>query len=233
MNDLVIQHPQIVSEMAKMGQILSQNKPQDKGVIASQKENANKLGKLLIDISKAIKDKKIPKEIGISGPVEVAKPKWYKPFELSWAPVEKLLESIKKHTFSVRVENPQSSEVKTIDEDALAKKIGKEILKSLSGIRNNMVGVDTAPRREVEVRAVGQRIADAQRPMIGDADDVARVGLVGKRAILREKELRRVQADGFSGAHLLDLHAARELARAQPHEGDAVAVVRDPCWPGS
>jgi hypothetical protein len=46
-----------------------------------------------------------------------------------------------------------------------------------------------------------------------------------KRAILGEEELRRVQADELAGAHLLHLHAAGELAGAQPHEGDAVAVV--------
>ena len=78
---------------------------------------------------------------------------------------------------------------------------------------------------EGDVLALGQRVADAQRAVIGDADHVAGIGLVGERAVLREEELRRRQRDRLAGAHELGLHAARELARAQPREGDAVAVV--------
>ena len=48
-----------------------------------------------------------------------------------------------------------------------------------------------------------------------------------------KKNTRRRRRHRLAGAHLLDLHAARELAGAKPHEGDAVAVVRDPCSPGS
>ena len=66
----------------------------------------------------------------------------------------------------------------------------------------------------------------AHRAVVGDADHVAGIGLVGDRAVLREEELRRVERDRLAGAHLLDLHAAGELARAQPRERDAVAVVR-------
>ena len=79
---------------------------------------------------------------------------------------------------------------------------------------------------KIEILAFRQRIADAQRPVIGNADDVARIGLLGKRAILRKEKLRRVQADGLAGSHLLDLHAAGKLAGAEPDEGDTVAVVR-------
>ena len=74
--------------------------------------------------------------------------------------------------------------------------------------------------------ALGQRVADAQRAVIGDADDVAGEGLVGDGAVLGEEELRRVEADRLAGAHELRLHAARQPARADAHEGDAVAVVR-------
>ena len=79
---------------------------------------------------------------------------------------------------------------------------------------------------EVERLALGQGVADAQGAVIRDADDVAGIGLVGDRAVLGEEEVRRVQADRLAGAHVLRLHAARELAGAQPREGDAVAVVR-------
>ena len=46
---------------------------------------------------------------------------------------------------------------------------------------------------EVEVLALGQRVADAQRAVVGNADHVAGIGLVGERAVLGEEELRRVQ----------------------------------------
>ena len=79
---------------------------------------------------------------------------------------------------------------------------------------------------EIDVLALGQRVADRHRAVVGDADHVAGIGLVGDRAVLREEELRRVERDRLAGADLLDLHAAGELARAQPRERDAVAVVR-------
>ena len=62
--------------------------------------------------------------------------------------------------------------------------------------------------------------------MIGNADHVAGEGFVGDRSILGEEELRARQRHALAGAHQLGLHAAAELARAQPREGDAVAVVR-------
>ena len=45
---------------------------------------------------------------------------------------------------------------------------------------------------ELDVLAFGQRVADAQRAVIGNADHVAGIRLLGQRAILREEELRRV-----------------------------------------
>ncbi len=42
--------------------------------------------------------------------------------------------------------------------------------------------------------------------------------------VLGEEELRRRERDRLAGAHELGLHAAAELAGADPHEGDAVPV---------
>ena len=64
-----------------------------------------------------------------------------------------------------------------------------------------------------------------RQAVVGNADDVAGPRLLGELAVLREEELRRVQRDRLAGAHQLGLHAALELARADAHEGDAVAVV--------
>ncbi len=76
------------------------------------------------------------------------------------------------------------------------------------------------------VLALGQRVADAQRAVVGDADHVAGERLLGQRAVAGEEELRRVQRDQLAGAHLLQPHAAHEPAGADAGEGDAVAMVR-------
>src|SRR3546814_10942845 len=62
--------------------------------------------------------------------------------------------------------------------------------------------------------------------MVWNTDDVARIRLVRQLAGLREKEDRAVDGNRFPGLHLSELHAALELARTQPHERDAVAVLR-------
>ncbi len=78
---------------------------------------------------------------------------------------------------------------------------------------------------EQDVLALGQRVADPERAVVGDADDVAGERLVGGDARAGEEELRRRQAHLLAGAHQLGLHAALQRARAHTHEGDAVAVV--------
>ena len=77
-----------------------------------------------------------------------------------------------------------------------------------------------------DLLALGQRVADAQEPVIGNADHVAGERFLRQRAILGEEELRRRKRDRLARAHELRPHAALELARADAHEGDAVAMVR-------
>ncbi len=62
--------------------------------------------------------------------------------------------------------------------------------------------------------------------MIGDADDVAGIGLLGQLAIARQEQKGRMDRDRLAGADLGELHAAAEAARAQPHERDAIAMLR-------
>ena len=52
------------------------------------------------------------------------------------------------------------------------------------------------------------------------------IGFLGERAVLGEEKFGACRPIGLAGAHMHDLHAARKLAGADPHEGDAVAVVR-------
>ena len=51
-----------------------------------------------------------------------------------------------------------------------------------------------------QILALGQRVADAQRAVVGNADDVAGIGLLGQLAVLGEEELRRVERDVLAGA---------------------------------
>ena len=77
-----------------------------------------------------------------------------------------------------------------------------------------------------DLGALGQRVAEAQDAVIGDADDVAGPGLLGQVALARQEEHRVLHGYSAAGAQILQLHAALEMPRAQPHKGDAVAVLR-------
>ena len=62
---------------------------------------------------------------------------------------------------------------------------------------------------ELERLALGEGVAQADRPVVGNADDVAGEGLVGGVAILRHEGDGIVDGEGFAGRNLQDLHAAR------------------------
>ena len=79
---------------------------------------------------------------------------------------------------------------------------------------------------DAERLALGQRIADAQGAVIGDADDVAGEGLLRQLALAGDEEHGIVDRDLLAAAHLRQLHAAPEAAGAEAQEGDPVAVVR-------
>src|SRR6188768_2288212 len=63
-----------------------------------------------------------------------------------------------------------------------------------------------------EVLALGQRVADPKRAVVGNADDVAGKRFIGHRAVLGEEELRRRQRHVLAGAYQLGFHAAGEFA---------------------
>ena len=63
-----------------------------------------------------------------------------------------------------------------------------------------------------KVFALGEGVADADGPVVGDADHVARPGLVGDATVLRHEDDRAVDGDILAGAHLAQLHPALEVA---------------------
>ena len=97
-----------------------------------------------------------------------------------------------------------------------------------------MVGVAHAPEvlgREdgkagkTNAFSLGEGVADAHRAVVGNADDVAGMGVLGDFAVPGHEEDRAAHHDVLAGAHLVQLHAPVEMARAHAEEGDAVAVV--------
>ncbi len=128
LKQIVLHYPQITAGLAKIAELVAKNKPQNKDVVTSQEKVAKEIGKLLIELTKEVKNKKFPEELKISGPVEISQPKWYKPFTFSWEPLEKLLEKLKNHKFSVKVENQLK-----LDENFL-KNLPNEIAKKVSSV---------------------------------------------------------------------------------------------------
>lgn len=86
-------------------------------------------------------------------------------------------------------------------------------------------GGEAGDAGETEGFAFGQRVAHAERAVVGDADDVAGEGFLGEGAVLGEEEDRGLDGHRLAGADVEQFHAALEAARADAGEGDAVAVV--------
>jgi len=79
--------------------------------------------------------------------------------------------------------------------------------------------------RELDLLFAGaQGIADGEDARVKQADDVAGVGLVHDGAILRHQLGAGGQLDVLALLHMVGLHAALELARADAHKGNTVAV---------
>ena len=69
-------------------------------------------------------------------------------------------------------------------------------------------------------------VADRDGAVVVDADHVARPGLRHDLAIARHEGERVGELVFLAAAHVEGLHAGLETARADAHEGDAVAVLR-------
>ncbi|MPM42898.1 hypothetical protein SDC9_89570 [bioreactor metagenome] len=78
---------------------------------------------------------------------------------------------------------------------------------------------------ELQVRPVGDGVAQLNTAMDGEADDVACVGFFHGFPALAHEGDDRGGAQFLAGALHLHLHAVRVLAGGHTHKGDAVAVV--------
>ena len=74
-------------------------------------------------------------------------------------------------------------------------------------------------------RAIGNRVAQLHPAVGGKAHNVAGISLFHCFAALAHKSYHAGGAQLFGGAHYLELHAWRVLARSHAHKGDAIAVV--------
>ena len=80
--------------------------------------------------------------------------------------------------------------------------------------------------REGELLALGEGVADVDGAVVVQADDVAGEGFVRGAAVGGHERERIGDAHLLVEPHVVHAHAARIFARAQPHEGDAVAMLR-------
>ena len=88
-----------------------------------------------------------------------------------------------------------------------------------------MLGLERRDAGEAELFAGHRdRVADREDTGIEYTDDVARVGLVDDLALGGHHRLRLGKAHLAPGLHVEILAVALELARADAHEGEAVAV---------
>ena len=69
---------------------------------------------------------------------------------------------------------------------------------------------------EGDIALFRQRVADPERAMVGNADNVAGNRNIGQLAVAGEEGDRVVDADRLAGARIAELHAALETARADP-----------------
>ena len=79
--------------------------------------------------------------------------------------------------------------------------------------------------RELHVFALAHRVADAEDAGVEQAHDVAGERLVDGGAVVGHERRARGQLQLLAALHVERLHAALELARADAHERDAVAVI--------
>ena len=65
-----------------------------------------------------------------------------------------------------------------------------------------------------------------QITVVGQADDVAGIGVFGRTAILGQEQDRVVHVDLLTATHMFQLHALSEMTRTDAHEGHAIPMFR-------
>src|SRR3546814_16037697 len=79
---------------------------------------------------------------------------------------------------------------------------------------------------QAHIRLFAERIAHAQRAMIGNADDITRISLIRQLTVLGEAEDGTMDRDRFSLATRLQLPASPARTGRAPHEGPAIPGLR-------
>lgn len=102
-------------------------------IVAGQKRGFESLGKLLVALTEEVKKERTGR-VEIIKPVEVAEPKWWKPFTFSWEPLEKLLEKLSKRTFKVEQNGAFEVTIK-----GLPKEISKALAEELTRVMPRMM----------------------------------------------------------------------------------------------
>jgi len=144
------QYPKIKDSLDKIAEKLEKNKPIEPKqisfdeVIKSQNSGVKSIIESISGLKNSIKVGNYPDKLNFNGPVEIARPIWWKEFKFSREPLKDFFEKIKSHTFLVKVVNQEKNE-RCFDTDNLAKKIGKEIDDAINKIpRNGGIRVDTS-----------------------------------------------------------------------------------------
>jgi hypothetical protein len=152
---LVKASPRIENSLKEVRQaILDSRVPETSmdGIIASQDKGFEALGKLVVSLTEELKKQKIS-TVKLEAPVEVAEPKWWKPFVLSWEPLEKLLEKLSKRTFKVEQAGAFEVTFKGLPKE-ISKALGEELTRIMPRIMphagyNNPFSFDDAGNLKV------------------------------------------------------------------------------------
>lgn len=162
------------------------------GIVASQDKGFEALGGLLVSLTEAVKKEKTS-TVTIGKPVEVAEPKWWKPFVFSWEPLEKLLEKLSKRTFKVEQDGVFEVNIKGLPKE-ISKALAEELTRVMPRIMphagyNNPFSFDDAGNLKITGAAGGGGIdpvglKDASDTTInpatkeGQADIVSAIGSI-------------------------------------------------------
>lgn len=82
-----------------IGKLLEANKPQEvvfDELLESNEAGFSVLGKLIVSLTKAVKEQKHPEKMEVFGEVSMKKPSWYKEWSFSWNPLKEILDPIRR-----------------------------------------------------------------------------------------------------------------------------------------
>jgi hypothetical protein len=89
---------EIRNAVESIGKILEENKPKEvvfDELLESNEAGFAVLGKLIVSLTKTVKEQKYPEKVEVHGEVSLKKPSWWKDFSFSWDPLKEILDPIK------------------------------------------------------------------------------------------------------------------------------------------